>query len=133
MSLFKKVICIIKGKHNLTAFNTYVNTCHNNRTVLCDNCMTLCKVKCRFKHCECCGNHCNDMGIWANWPLHCKCQKCAMQRILLPEMWKSHRINFVRQYNQYVICYGKQIVEAALSDKIYDEIRDDLQKYNILL
>jgi len=132
---FKKLFCILSRKHNKEFSIRYCGSFplfdyKGYHTVCCYNCDTKSKRACLFEHCVCCNKHCEltISGISA-----CKCLKCAIKRSLNISFFYEDKFAFIKQYQYYATTYDKAIISAAISDKVYDPIRDELNKYLILL
>lgn len=127
LSKIKYHLCAFSGHDDVAAY-----ACNNGIILKVYKCCdALTKTKCNEDHCKCCGKHCNDWKPHQN--VGCKCSKCRITRTLHPELWKSKRITFIKIYNSYIKIHGKDIVDKALEGEEYDDIKEDIKKYNILL
>jgi hypothetical protein len=62
----------------------------------------------------------------------CDCNKCRIKRTLTIELWNSDKITFISIYKHFSYFSRESLIEA-LSDKVYDEMRDSLDKYMVLI
>jgi hypothetical protein len=99
--------------------------------ITCINCGLFNKYKCRLEHCECCGGHCPETyGVLNRWG--CVCKKCCIRRSLSIDLWREHKLTFVKELQMYSQMYGYKVVEEALKTGECARIYDEIQKLLIL-
>ena len=130
----KKLLCIISLNHNdYTVLNSLCDENHM-RVSTCCNCHQITKRPCRKSHCKCCNKHCNDKDTYRlPWDLDCKCGKCRAKHALPTLLWFVDKMEFLESYKRAVAYYGKDAANAAINEKEYDDIRNDIKKLLALL
>lgn len=132
---FKQIICGIPFGH-IYAHPPYWShigiNCDRKFHLTCQKCNYKKTIECTAPHCDCCGGHCVKQIYFISDVVCCRCNKCSVKRNLKPILWKNNKLIFMQEYMILSQYYSSDIMNEAFSDPVYDDMREDFEKYKVL-